>query len=951
IIEKFNQGIKGSLTPMANGQRIITLFESADESTFLHEMGHLFLLDLENLAKIDEQSAKEFAEVTKWAAYKKSDVKGYKGSPFEGEFLKLAADIEAAEKAGDVVTADNLKRRWMHERFARGFEMYLEFGEAPSKGLKAVFRKFKQFLKVLYFGFAGQGVRATPEVERIMARMIASDTEIEAMALDSRYKDITKAGGEKLLEETEAQTMQRWHEEAKEEAKEKLMAIIMKDLSEEKKRERQAKIDKEREEVTTFMTSMPVYIAQKVIAETGSKDAVVEMGIYSSIEQLESDLEAVKDIPLDKAIEDHMADYEADLDKQQMDEEMTEEKLSKIMNQTYYHNKLLALETAALQERTRTMQRINSKAKNAIHEANVAIDGLDDDVEIKLDKNSPKVKAVLRALAKLRYADRWSTEDLQAIDKIINSSTKSEIAEALKEFETNSGQWKKNLKILQEAFDGQHRIIENAAKNDLAKKKLIDACAYRHYVSMEKNASNLMNMFIRQGKWEAALRQQQFRLQAAAMAKYAKKNQEKLKKLTDKVTKQLSARTVKVAKDERYWHRHLAYLLGLNKEAPVKPTELLSAVELFENTWAMLDIKDKETKNQLIAIYQKISSPDFSGYMTLTMAELEEAVDMLTVLYTTGRDKFRMKSFDGKMLHEVVDEICQDETGIGVMTQNRYINPDTGGLGYNDILAKIPFIGENLSHVGQKYINAHIKPEELLKLVGEKAHKYIYGLYERAANEEGKMTADSVQKLKDILSVYSHTEKREWKKQKYIFESGAGTEKISKENIICMALNRGNETNWHRLFRGLRVDPDYLANFIDENMTEKDWDTVQALWDHIGSYWEQTVKVEEKLNGVTLKGVKPKEFIVTLPDGRKKNIRGGYYHIAFNEEKTLRAEEQSVEEAARRTMKGAQVLGTGLGSTKGRSESLNIERPLKLSFDVIPDELGKTIHNICWRVA
>lgn len=37
------QEVRGEISK-EDGKRIITLFESADESTFLHEMGHMFLI-------------------------------------------------------------------------------------------------------------------------------------------------------------------------------------------------------------------------------------------------------------------------------------------------------------------------------------------------------------------------------------------------------------------------------------------------------------------------------------------------------------------------------------------------------------------------------------------------------------------------------------------------------------------------------------------------------------------------------------------------------------------------------------------------------------------------------------------------------------------------------------------------------------------------------------------
>ena len=181
IIEKFNQQmneiIKGTTQDVRDGQRIVSLFEEADESTFLHEMGHLFLLDLERLADMSPTSAQELQTVKKWAAWSEGQAEEYKGAPFAAEFAKLDADIRTALKKGDEKTANKLKRQWEHERFARGFEMYLKHGEAPTKGLRAVFAKFRAFLQRVYQAFTGTGGRATPEVEAVMARMIAMEEE------------------------------------------------------------------------------------------------------------------------------------------------------------------------------------------------------------------------------------------------------------------------------------------------------------------------------------------------------------------------------------------------------------------------------------------------------------------------------------------------------------------------------------------------------------------------------------------------------------------------------------------------------------------------------------------------------------------------------------------------------------------------------------------------------
>ena len=118
----------------------------------------------------------------KWAEWREGQAAEYKGTPFAHSFAELDKKIRAALAAGNDRRADNLKRQWEHERFARGFEMYLKTGDAPTKGLRAVFAKFRAFLQRVYQAFTGTGGKATPEVEEVMARMISIEDSSDLSA-------------------------------------------------------------------------------------------------------------------------------------------------------------------------------------------------------------------------------------------------------------------------------------------------------------------------------------------------------------------------------------------------------------------------------------------------------------------------------------------------------------------------------------------------------------------------------------------------------------------------------------------------------------------------------------------------------------------------------------------------------------------------------------------------
>ncbi len=107
---------------------IIRMLEASDVSTMVHESGHLFRRTL---------SQPLLTEFTTWAGFK--DV---------GEFQEL----EARWQRNDPTLSEADRQRYVdaEEKFARGFEQYLMDGSAPTVGLKAVFKQFRDYLLDIY---------------------------------------------------------------------------------------------------------------------------------------------------------------------------------------------------------------------------------------------------------------------------------------------------------------------------------------------------------------------------------------------------------------------------------------------------------------------------------------------------------------------------------------------------------------------------------------------------------------------------------------------------------------------------------------------------------------------------------------------------------------------------------------------------------------------------------
>lgn len=129
---------------IGKGETIISLFEGADKSTVLHELGHLFLRDVEHYANTtDNANIKgQMQDIRSWL--------GNDGGAFTIE---------------------------QQEQFARGFEQYLRTGNAPTSQLKDAFAKFKEWLLSIYTSAKMLNVEVPPSVSRLFDSMLMTEKQ------------------------------------------------------------------------------------------------------------------------------------------------------------------------------------------------------------------------------------------------------------------------------------------------------------------------------------------------------------------------------------------------------------------------------------------------------------------------------------------------------------------------------------------------------------------------------------------------------------------------------------------------------------------------------------------------------------------------------------------------------------------------------------------------------
>lgn len=871
-----------------DGKEIITLFEGANESTFMHEMGHMFLMDLDELAKFDEASAKDLETVNAWAQWHEGAADEYAGTDFADEFRDHENAILAAKKAGDTVAEKAAMERWRQERFARGFEMYLAEGKAPSAAMRGVFRRFKAFLRKIYNLAKNVGAMPSAEVQAVMARMIATEEEIKAAQLDARFRPMEELLGkesiESLLGETEAELYKRWTQEAQEEAEDILRKRVMKDLEKEAREEFSQKVEAERERKRAELENDPVYLAEYAMREGGDTDVVMNwFPSYAAYKKARAGRKT-----LEEELQKHVDEYARNLDEQIMQAHLSDENVARAMQTPKAYHRRLAIESAALRRKERLIRLLGGNAPEEV-----------------------KKKAA---------------EDAEK-----------------KESETRRGTKEQTRKEYERSAYEHEKFLQEQARMYLRERTISESCNPRFFRRKERQYARALNKAATAGKWSEVLELKEQQAFAAACAYAAEENEKRLNQLLADVKRKLSARTVRLAADERYWLNHIGYLLGLKANDAEKPVDCTKLSDLFAQYKDNNDIDACDPSDLLDLITEEKKK-----YKDMQLDDFADIVNAMNVLYNVGRNRNEMltKSMQGKTKDDILTEIFVDDTALkpsGVV--ERPVSDDVGGMGYSELLARIPLLGEVVAKAAQEGNIELTKSELILRLMGDKAHRYIYGTYDRAQMKESELLEEKRAALEKIFSVYSKNEKMKWSKKNI----NAYGDMLSKEEVFCLAFNWGTETNRKRVMDdiGQRLD---VMRTLKENMTEKDWKVVQEVWNLLDTFWDESARVEERLNGAHIGKVPASAFTIETADRKEITLQGGYYPLRYNPKKASKVNDKQTEEDVKGRMTGAQVFGTKRSHVKERSKG-DVVAPVLLKFDVLKDHIFNASHNIAFRIA
>ena len=903
VIEKYNQSVNGMTEIMSDGERIISIFKTADRSTFLHEMGHVFFDDIQKLASMDNAPG------------------------------QLVTDWNKLKEWSGWVDGENVDNTKAHEKFARGWESYLRSGEAPTKGLQRVFRQFSKWLTRIYRSVQRLGGEVPSDIKDIMARMIATQDDIENYAHEQALEQFENTKLYQQLSESEQARVQGYIADIKEKAKERVMRKYMKELDnrpikewEEVKDDVQVAIEKR------LIEEYPIYKEHQRYLAIG--DAALVNTQYGNIENLKK-----------AEIEETGATFE-DAIKQEMEHARSE---FVEVNNIGKSNEQIAEEMLLSNQGQMALTEEEAKLIKQYTNKDLANNWQLLDKLQRLDPNRENLDAELAPIEKAITKAEQIKQDNAKVAKELNSTSK-ELDKAEDKIEKLKAQLQERINAVRAIRDGGFGTIPkymNKARAELGDLTLAQASQYKKYQNQAIRDGKNADRALAVNKVEEALEHKQSQMMNQARARVAFENQQRIKKLRTKLLEQNARITraknpVMLDPQLRYFYTHMMYQMGLIKRDGLMPTDGFDETVITNRLDPDAGIAGFNT---LISMDDTVSgifnakSP--RTFATLTVNELNMLEELMTGMYQNGRREYEHNSFlteNGNPLS--IDYVERDILDKAIETfgevEESTFNIENSKTTKNAIFNKVANFVESLQQI--KTI--------LRRLDGGKggpAEMYIYDTINRARQHFNERLESETMRLAKNVALYSRKELYKIRNERGYQVGDARN--LTKEQVMALALNWGTERNRQRAIETVKANEVEIERLFQDVLDDRDWEFIIREWEQINSFYPERSAVQERMTGNPLK----KEEGITFRIGGR-TIEGQYYPIMYDPKTSGKSSNHEMEDIAQSFMSSNATFGYGMSATKSRLDKVK-DKQLLLSLDVIPRAITESINHIAMREA
>lgn len=850
---------RASITPVGD-EYLIQLYKGADLSSLLHETGHMFLFEMEQDIRAglaDESLRADYDTLQAWMGALDDDV------ALKAEYDRSMKQTVAAygKREFDALPdwmKEDARNRAKQEMFARGFEQYLREGKAPARSLESAFTRFRKWLLNIYRKALQLNVELTDDVRGVFDRLLATDAEMNARAVENGLVDLTARELDALgLKGADRIAVSGLMKSAVDAAAERMRA--------DRDRRRDEQLKTWAREAKTEVESLPVYAARRDMQKTGlDKDAV----------------------------------------------------------RRNYGDRLVGEVLHALPGSLRNKGGADPELFALEH-------GFEDAGSMLLAvRDAARKGDMVRELIRKKQ-ETWDAE-FHPDDYLLETEEAAKQIEMVGRYAREA--WEKTVVGKERPPRvAEQSVLARVVSEKLAGMEMGRAMRTNTFRMAMRRALAAERRAIVAGDWQAVLGanfqariNMEFARQSLELTRGAERLQEKIKRFTG---------MSKADADARFLVGALAQRHGMGRLDPRLVTEeRRNPVDVLQ-TW----LKGAEEDGYPLFLENAFTRADLF-WKDMSVNDFRDVANGIGQIMTVERNRRKLLTARNKAdLDAVAKEIGESVAAFRKASPVKTVEK------------------ENPALKTLKGIHAvHTKIEALcLALDGGKPGpmwEYVYRPITAAEDNQSvrfRGARDALQKL--FFNAYSRKELFAMRRNREYVESVG--EKLTRENMIALALNMGNETNIKRVREGHKWTDAQIRDVL-ARLTRKDWEFVQGVWDYLETFRDESFRLQEDITGMRPQAVEATPLTVTTADGETMTLRGGYYPIKYNSEKGFMAFQREQKEMDREFFGGNSYSAaqTRQGHLKDRARK-GTEEPLLLELSVVTDHVFNVIHDLSYRRA
>lgn len=771
-----------------------------------------------------------------------------------------------------------------HELWARGVERYLMEGKAPSPGLQRLFQTFKAWMISLYRSVSRLDAPISDEVRGVMDRLIATDEEI-ADALAAQNIEALFPHKPASMTEAEYGAYQNLAATARDQAQNRMLAKTMNAVKRRVGKEWREREEDVRQDVTERIDALPEFRALRMARETPL------------------DTQWIKDT----LGEDAAAMLPKDFKRLHREGGVNPDDVAELAGFRTGDEMVRALMGVEL--RRREMREAGDK--RSVRKALI-----DQEVE---------------ALMLERFGDPFTDGSIEqeALAAVQSDELGAVMGAELRVLGRMTGQRVTPYSV---AKSWAERQITDGRVRDVASRSAI----IRYERAAAKAGRAAMDAVIANDH-EEAFRQKQSQMLNNALIAAARRGADQVDEAVKRLEKWAKRRTVKGV-DQDYLER--AQLLLEQVEMKERSQRSINRQESFE-AWAA----QRQAEG-----YDVVVPPSFAEsigrthWTRLKVGQLLALNDAVVQIIHLGRHKQSLLDAKEERDYEAVvsDAVNQIEGAIST--------GDLKAIPENRTFLEPGFFSRAKSMVLS--IDASLLKMETVFdwLDGGKFGVFKRVVFQRivdAQERRRRMTLAMVTALEQAQAQVPKEVRKRWGQKvalPFIDPRNGQQSVMTRDQLISMALNLGNEGNAEKLAGGYGWGEQAMLDMLNQELTPAEWTYVQKVWDIVDTLWPDIAALERRINGVEPDKIEAREVQTNAG-----TLRGGYFPVVYDTSRDLRVEKLTAIDADQLFGNGYKRSSTRAGSTNERTEVRDM--PILLSPSVLSRHITEVVHDITHREA